>query len=133
MNDKYFSIAASVVSLIAIVFALPWALWKAWAKIIEQVNGLGTRVDSVELTGVATSAIAKETKEIAILARAERQELQKDVGKLEGSFARMDDHLTELKLDIVSSISGLKDAVSEQNTLVRERLARLEATSKDGG
>src|SRR5438034_228206 len=52
------------------------------------------------------------------------------LGKVEEALHGVNDHLTEMKLEIAGGIADLKQTVTEQNALMRERMMRVETINE---
>jgi hypothetical protein len=96
------------------------------------INGLGARVDRLDQADAEKGGrMARYEAELTDF----KYGLAEGIRRLSSGESKIDgleDHLTGLELRIIGEIARLGDRFNERDTLMRERVARLETFHKDG-
>lgn len=112
----------------AITILVGWvaSLVIVWTKLVDRVDGLGGRVDALTAANSEKDGrMARYENELAAFRHA-ITEGAKQIGSLETIVEGLDDHITGMELKIEGRLSEIKDLIASRDTLLRERVAKLE-------
>lgn len=117
-------------AVIVIVGGAIFTVSKAYSALITKINGLGTRTGVLE-TDVTTlkASSAGQGRELEFLRMAVTS-VQVDIGAIKQGVAGTNDHITEMKMEIMGALSELKTGALKEEAKVRERIVRLETVSE---
>src|SRR5690348_10688890 len=106
------------------------AFWKSWTSYNDRLNGVGSRVNELEL-GRATNVEAinqlKQFQSSSIITHAA---LQERVGKVETSVSSVDDSINAMRFEVINKINDLQRDIANNQGKVRERVVRLEVITQ---
>lgn len=112
-----------------------WAfsLGVVWQKAMSRINGLGERTNALELASSEKKGrIDKMDRELTELKAAVLDDARR-LGGLESGMANLNDHMTEVKVDLGAAIADVKNVILEKNSQVRERIVRIETIMRMEG
>lgn len=110
----------------AAIVGVPWAFWKGYSSLLDKINGVGSRVGSLE---------KKDNEREGKMQAMETTlgNVSSDIGGIRERLARVEkgvegtnEHITEMKLEILGAIGDLKQNALREEGKVRERIVRLE-------
>ena len=105
-----------------------------WTKTTDKINGLGDRVNKLEAADATKDGkMSGYEREHADIRRAVGdlnraiQDGATRLGRVEQAVEGIDDHLTGMELKLVNEMSKLREIISERDSKLRERVARIES------
>lgn len=131
------------------VFAREWILFTItvvvttasvaaiWTRLKAQVNGLGGRLRKVESCNDQLETTVERTSQDVAKLDNKINGINDRVDRTEESLQRLDSHVTEMRLEVLSHLGEIKQLIitkdaetrqvfSDKFTSIRERVARVE-------
>lgn len=114
------------ISVVGILVAGILFVWRVSHSLTKQIDGVGTRVTSLEHSGTDREARLRKVEEAQTIERQDRVHLHERVKEMEVRTEKLEDHLDNIKIDIVGHIAEVKALVTDRSNKQSERLVRLE-------
>lgn len=92
----------------------------------KQIDGVGSRVTSLEHSGTDREARVRKLEAAALVDQQDRIHLHERVTEMETRQDKIEEHLDNVKVDIISHIAEVKALVNDRANRQSERLVRLE-------
>lgn len=113
--------------LIGIVVGWVASVVLLWQRMTNKVNGLGERVNALEDSSAEKKGrMDRNEREIELLHNAVTGGAER-LGRMERSIEGLEDHVTEMKIEITGAVGEIKNIILEKNASVRERIVRIES------
>jgi hypothetical protein len=107
----------------------PWAFWKGYSAIIEKLNGMGARVGVLEQNDAEREGKMQAFEGSLGGLSAAIGTVRERMARVEKGVDSTNDHITEMKLEVLAAIGDLKTSALREEARVRERIVRLETVS----
>jgi archaellum component FlaC len=100
-----------------------------WNRFTRKVNGYGTRLDTTTASVAHNAGRLDRMEREMTDSRSDINDVHQRLGRVEKSVDELHDQVNDSRIVIMGAISDLKTNVLKDDANVRERVARLEATS----
>lgn len=118
----WLGLIVSIISLLGIAVG--------YGKLVQQINGLGTRVAAVEDTGKEAGIKVDGLNTQVQRVLDQHQTLIERIGEARGETVRCREDYVSLGDQLGTKIDNLRRELTEQNTKLRERLTAVETELK---
>lgn len=121
---------AWILSTVTIVAGGILTFYKSYGAITEKINGVGARVNILELDEATDKEAIAQLKSTLNTVVQTQAELREKFGKLEKSSEHTDELINLMRIDIIQKISDLQRDMSNSSGKIRERVVRLEVINQ---
>lgn len=104
-----------------------------WNKMLTRVNGLGDRVNEIEIRNAKKDGLMERYEDELREARREQTDIHSRLARVEKAVDSTNEHITEMKLEVMGHLGEIKNLIVEKDSQTRERLAVIETVQKRRG
>lgn len=113
----------------ATIFGLPWVFWKGYSSLTSKINGVGSRVGALEKKDHEREGKMQAMESTLGMVSIDLGVVRERLARVEKGVEGMNEHITEMKLEILGAIGDLKQNALREESRVRERIVRLETVA----
>lgn len=124
MNGKIDWIRVAEFLVMGVAYA--FALWRAWVKLVDKVDGLGGRVSKVEENCTKHGTDLDNVKREQGHAREERASLAQAVASNTAKIESIKETIQQERLEVMSTLHANERAAAERDASLRYELGRLQ-------